>query len=101
MFTVEMVTLDWLKECLLKTDKVSETPYKANMTKDALKHKAEFSKPQYVVKKNLFKHATFAINKESFEDPESDPYELEEVHEGMTRMIVEHGGLVVDSSANS
>ena len=89
---VEIVTIDWLKSCLLQQKVCSTLDYKPEI----VKIHSETSKrlaATYQVKKNLFNKMTFCIIEDSFYEKDGD--KKEEIIEMIKRQIIENGGLVL------
>lgn len=68
---IQVVTLDWLKDCFLQESRVSEINYYPKEAKVDGSNHAEQSqngkqRKSYQVTKNIFMGGTFAIRAESF-----------------------------------
>ena len=99
MFSLQLVTIDWLKECFLQEKHLNEEFYRPELVRDnSGLDSSEIQKKRkdnYKPKKDLFRKATFAIQTQSFNEVDEDYIE------GMRRMIMEHGGIVVDENIKS
>jgi hypothetical protein len=93
MFSVKIVTIDWLIDCFKQEKYVNEKIYKIDMTKDNNNFsKNELNRKRYITytnKKKLFNGITFAIDEESFGKNKN------EMIGRMKRLIMENGGILV------
>ena len=97
---LHVVTIDWLKMCLCRQQKISEVQYKPEVEQNATfdKKRANIKSRtilQYAVKKNLFGKVTFAVQDETFEKQD------EHFTEMLRKKIIENGGQVLSGNSKA
>ena len=95
---VELVTIDWLKACLLSQSVVPTIQFKPIAEKVQVDTNKRLQQT-YTMKRDLFGQMTFAILSSTFYDKEGDT--AIELVEMTRRQIIENGGRVLDDDQKS
>lgn len=95
---VELATVEWLKQCLVKQRVLSTGDFKPEVLRIQVDQVKKLQ-PAYSVKKNLFNDATFAIVVESYQDGGDDT--AMQVVEMIRRQLIENGGRIVSSNSKA
>lgn len=103
-----MVTLEWLKECLIQETKLNEDDFKpeSTATNGSVHQEQKKKRRNYKIRQNIFNGKTFAILEESFivperKDDDEHIVQVQEFVQGLEKKIIENSGRVIDQAGQA